>query len=590
VSTKWTTAANAIVLQFSGVVWVLLFAPLVLREPFRTADALAITVAFVGIGLFFAGDIDAGGRAGDLMALLSGLTLATLRLSLQHERERGAQAAVIAGNALVTLVLLPWALTGPAIDARDAGLLALLGAVQLAGAYVLFLRGIRHVPATEAALIGMLEPVMNPVWVFLALGERPRPAALAGAALVLGAIAWRTTGWGARRAAMLGVALVALPGLSGCRRGLPDDWLYVTRVGHDAATVAWTMRDADEVSCRAHAGPRTTVGADRTGDLRHARLTGLRADTQYRCRVQDRRTGESRPVRFRTAAPAGTPLRFAVVGDTGDGSRRAHALPASILAGRPDFLVHLGDLAYPDGTATELDERFFAPYREVLARMALFPVPGNHDLGLRGDYREVFSPSADTDDAAGPRWVVDWGAVRLVALASTVITATPDGARWVDAALAATPPGRWRVVVMHEPLYAPPKRKRVTRDLRTTLAPMLEARHVDLVLAGHQHVYARSEPSCEHDPGARVLHVISGGGGSNLDHPTRAEPAFPVVLAVTHHLRVRATSTTLRVRAIDLDGRVLDEVRLTRGATTACRAGGWPRIRGTDRRTPAREP
>jgi drug/metabolite transporter (DMT)-like permease len=75
---------------------------------------------------------------------------------------------------------------------RSAAVYLFLGIFQLAGAYALFVRGIRHVTATEASLVGMLEPIANPIWVFLFLGEKPALTAIAGGLVVLGAIAWRT--------------------------------------------------------------------------------------------------------------------------------------------------------------------------------------------------------------------------------------------------------------------------------------------------------------------------------------------------------------------------------------------------------------
>jgi len=194
VATKWTTAANAIFLQYSGVVWVLLTAPLVLGEPFQARDALAVAVAFAGMALFFVGRLDAPGRAGDAVALLSGVLYAALVLSLRRERGAGAWAAVTYGNVLAAAALLPFVATDPGLSGRSAAILAYLGLVQIAGGYVLFLRGLQHVRATQASLIGMLEPVTNPLWVFLALGERPAGFALLGGAVVLGAIAWRTLG------------------------------------------------------------------------------------------------------------------------------------------------------------------------------------------------------------------------------------------------------------------------------------------------------------------------------------------------------------------------------------------------------------
>src|SRR5438067_2043099 len=203
VATKWTSAANAIFLQYSGVVWILVLAPLVLGEPFSRRDAGAIAVAFLGMALFFVGELDPRGRAGDLVALVSGLLYALLVLSLRRERGIGAEAAVTYGNVLAAGALLPF--VGPAfgVAARSGGILVFLGVVQIAGAYVLFLRGLRHVPATRASLIGMIGPIGNPCWVFLLLGEAPRALSLVGGAIVLGAVAWRTATLGRAPAAAM---------------------------------------------------------------------------------------------------------------------------------------------------------------------------------------------------------------------------------------------------------------------------------------------------------------------------------------------------------------------------------------------------
>lgn len=193
VATKWTTAANAIFLQYSGVVWVMLLSPVVLKEPFRRRDAAAIVVALGGMALFFVGKFRSGG-AGDAMAILSGAFFAGLVLALRMERDAGAEAAVTYGNVLACAALFPFVAGDLSLSAKSAGILVFLGLFQIAGAYVLFVRGLKYVTATQASLFGMLEPIANPIWVFLVLGERPGVYAIAGGAIVLAAIAWRTLG------------------------------------------------------------------------------------------------------------------------------------------------------------------------------------------------------------------------------------------------------------------------------------------------------------------------------------------------------------------------------------------------------------
>jgi drug/metabolite transporter, DME family len=193
IATKWTTAANAIFLQYAGVVWVLLLSPIVLREPMRARDVIAIAVAMSGMALFFVGRFETRGMAGNGMALVSSVFFAALILVLRRE-QRAAQAAVTWGNVACALAVLPFISHDLALTPRSFAVLAFLGVFQIAIAYVLFVRGLAYVTATQASLTGMLEPVSNPIWVFLFLGEKPSAFAIAGALVVLAAIAWHTMG------------------------------------------------------------------------------------------------------------------------------------------------------------------------------------------------------------------------------------------------------------------------------------------------------------------------------------------------------------------------------------------------------------
>jgi len=190
VATKWTTAANAILLQYSGIVWVLLLSPFVLHEPLRRRDLIATPIALGGVALLVGGDVARDRLAGDALAVFSGICCAAMRLALRLDPASG-EAAVTGGNALAAIALLPAAGLHP-LDGRTTALVVFLGVVQVAGGYALFVRGVSRIAAAPAALVSMLEAVANPLWVYLVLGERPRGAALLGAAVVLGAIAWRT--------------------------------------------------------------------------------------------------------------------------------------------------------------------------------------------------------------------------------------------------------------------------------------------------------------------------------------------------------------------------------------------------------------
>jgi len=191
IATKLTTAANAIFLQYAGAVWVLLLSPVVTKEPMRARDALAIAVAMAGMALFFVGKFEPRGMAGNLMALLSSVFFAGLILALRRENQ-AAQSAVTWGNVALSLALIPFVADDLALTITSFLILLFLGVFQIGLAYTLFVRGLRSVTATQASLTGMLEPVMNPIWVLIFLGERPSPYAIVGGAVVLAAIAWHT--------------------------------------------------------------------------------------------------------------------------------------------------------------------------------------------------------------------------------------------------------------------------------------------------------------------------------------------------------------------------------------------------------------
>jgi DME family drug/metabolite transporter len=183
---KLTTAANAIFLQYTGPLYVLLLGPWILGERAKRSELLTLPFFAVGLLLFFVGDLSPGQSWGNILALISGVGYALLILGLRKSAEEGP-AAMVLGNLLAAAIAAPMALQGSLPSVTDWGLLLFLGVFQLGAAYALFARGVRHASALEASLLGYLEPVLNPIWVALFIGELPGRWALIGGAVILAA-------------------------------------------------------------------------------------------------------------------------------------------------------------------------------------------------------------------------------------------------------------------------------------------------------------------------------------------------------------------------------------------------------------------
>jgi drug/metabolite transporter (DMT)-like permease len=205
VSTKLTTAANAIFLQATAPLYLVLLGPWLLREPVRRRDLGFFLLTAIGLALFFIGTplstaIATDPKLGNWIAAASGLTYALtiggFRWLARGAAQGGAGGiggvgtnaapqAVLAGNVLAAAICLPLALPLARPSATDWMILGYLGVFQIALAYVWLTRAAPHVPALEVSLLLLVEPVLNPFWTWLVHGERPGMWAVLGGALIL---------------------------------------------------------------------------------------------------------------------------------------------------------------------------------------------------------------------------------------------------------------------------------------------------------------------------------------------------------------------------------------------------------------------
>ncbi len=191
-ATKLTTAANAVLLQYTAPIWVALAAPFVLKERTRSADWIFIALTICGMTLFFMDSISAEGFWGIIMAILCSLFFAALAIFMRYNnKDDGPPFGIMFyGNLMVFLAgLYFWRPPWPGFG--DIMILLFLGLVQYGVAYYLYTLASQGVSSLELVLITTLEPILNPIWVFLFVGERPGAWAVLGGVVVLVSItAW----------------------------------------------------------------------------------------------------------------------------------------------------------------------------------------------------------------------------------------------------------------------------------------------------------------------------------------------------------------------------------------------------------------
>ncbi|MEP7148944.1 MAG: DMT family transporter [Acidobacteriota bacterium] len=246
-ATKHTTAANAIFLQYTAPIYILILAPFIIGEKFHWRDLITVAFCIGGMSLFFVGKLEITDYQGNIAALFSGVFLGLYIMLLKHPRaggrpetrdrrqesEPGAVAtglpasavnlyeggdpnpssqpspvsrlsspvssmnpaiAVIYGNFLLAFLTLPSGIAAlPVMNLTDIGSVTFLGIVQIGIAYILFIRGVTGgTRPLDASIIGFIEPLLNPVWVFLFIGERPSTWAIFGGTIIIATVITHT--------------------------------------------------------------------------------------------------------------------------------------------------------------------------------------------------------------------------------------------------------------------------------------------------------------------------------------------------------------------------------------------------------------
>jgi hypothetical protein len=317
-----------------------------------------------------------------------------------------------------------------------------------------------------------------------------------------------------------------------------------------SAIISFRTSARDHDSVLLQNGTRIDAG---TGVSHVARLTRLTPGEHYAYTVEGG-SGALATGTFR-AAPVGTSrFTFAVVGDFGSGTSDETAVASLIQSWHPDFVLTVGDNAYPMGSKELLDRDIFRPYAAVMRESAWFPALGNHDVMADGG-----EPELEAFHSLGTeRWYrFTWGNADVVVLDSdsSVAPGSPQ-LRFARRALA----GRscFRFAAWHHPPWEPPGRS-ISPGLRSNIVPLVQRDGIQVVFVGHLHAYARSRP---HNG---VVYVAVGTGGHSLssDARTLTIPSARIVQGRFGALRADVAGHEARFRYETVDGRVRDRFRLT---------------------------
>lgn len=189
---KMTTSANAIVLQFTSPVFIMIISALVYHQHFHKVDLATVGITVFGISLFFFDKLGAGSLLGNCLGILAGLFMGGMYVVTGRTDEDSRMSGILLGHVFTALIGVPMLFFFPAPVTSTAVIsIVVLGILQLGIPYILYGLAVKDCPPLACSLIGAIEPLLNPVWVFIFSGEAPGVFALIGGVIVIAAV----TGW-----------------------------------------------------------------------------------------------------------------------------------------------------------------------------------------------------------------------------------------------------------------------------------------------------------------------------------------------------------------------------------------------------------
>jgi uncharacterized protein (TIGR03437 family) len=370
---------------------------------------------------------------------------------------------------------------------------------------------------------------------------------------------------------------------------------YLQNLGADHVTIVWSAREIQIASVQystdasfSRSAPasvltfrsaQTNMGFDFY--QYRANLAGLSPGTAYSYRVimgGQNVDPNTPPSVYRFSTPGPGPVSFLVFGDSGDGSSHQLAVALQLVKEQPNFVVHVGDIAYQSGTYNEFTANYFEYYYTLMRQVCFFTIAGNHEYITQysAPYLALHAPPTNTvpDLDRGKYYSFDWADMHFTGLDANLLDPYfADAQRrmlaWFDNDLAQSQ-ATWKIVFFHQTAYPTFHHIDDPIDIaaRALFVPILERHGVQLVLSGHEHNYQRSKPmrgGVAVQPGTGgTVYMVSGGGGGGLHPLAPVPPSFlDWEASVWHYLRVSVDGPKLTIQAIGTDGKEFDRVVLT---------------------------
>src|SRR5262245_371602 len=373
--------------------------------------------------------------------------------------------------------------------------------------------------------------------------------------------------WGLR-AGLLAALIWASPALAVMLVRGP----YLQLVTTNSATVVWNT-DTPAACARAigpEGGPAGLVSGP-IGTVCALTVTGLASGARYAYTPLADGVPLDAEAAFQTDDPT-LPFSFIVFGDSGCACANQYVLRDTMLKTAADFLLHTGDMIYEDGAAADFDPKFFAPYRDLLRRVVLWPCLGNHDYETAsgGPWRDAFWTPANNPARTENYYSFDFGNAHVVVLDSNE-PASPGSAQYtfLDSDLAASS-ALWKFVAFHHTIYSSGDHASATA-LQASLAPVFDRYAVDMVFMGHDHDYERTFPLRANQvvaPGEGTVYITTGGGGREL-RPVGTSFFTAHSETGSHFTRVAIDGGSLLVQMVRSDGAIRDTMTLVKGTPGA---------------------